>query len=150
MEVALEPKTSLPAIPAPHPVTAKEMMLVLNLMSSSPVALFLKQCSIQQKMMMAAVVRCVRREGIPEIPWRAVRTDHDALTRSLLDTNDLLSTSELSLIFSSLLATHAVTWQYDLKQSYDDRKVALGMEIGEVGRVLMNEGDAWRRALAGT
>ena len=34
--------------------------------------------------------------------------------------------------------------------SNDDRKVALGMEIGEVGRVLMNEGDAWRRALAGT
>jgi len=54
-------------------VTAKEMMVVLNLMSSSPVALFLKQCSVQQKMMMAAMVRCVRREGVPEIPWRAVR-----------------------------------------------------------------------------
>jgi origin recognition complex subunit 1 len=68
----------------------------------------------------------------------------------LQDSNDLLSTSELSLIFSSLLATHALTWAYDLKQSYDERKIALGMEIGEVGRVLMNEGDAWRRALAGT
>ena len=100
--------------------------------------------------MMAALVRCVRREGVPEIPWRAIRTDHDALTRSLLDTNDLLSTSELSLIFASLVATHAVTWACDSKQSYDERKVALGMEIGEVGRVLMNEGDAWRRALAGT
>ena len=79
-----------------------------------------------------------------------MRTDHDALTRSLVDTNDLLSSAELAIVFSSLLATHALTWAYDLKQSYDDRKVALGMEIGEVGRILMNEGEAWRRALAGT
>lgn len=79
-----------------------------------------------------------------------MRTDHDALTRSLVDSNDLLSSAELAIVFSSLLATHALTWAYDLKQSYDDRKVALGMEIGEVGRILMNEGEAWRRALAGT
>jgi origin recognition complex subunit 1 len=78
-----------------------------------------------------------------------VRADHDALTRSLLERNDLLSNSELALIFSSLLATHAVTWAFDIHKALDDRKVALGMEIGEVGRVLMNEGDAWRRALAG-
>ena len=69
VEVAQEPKDGKVE---PHPVTAKEMMVVLNLMSSSPVALFLKQCSVQQKMMMAAMVRCVRREGVPEIPWRAV------------------------------------------------------------------------------
>ena len=59
-----------------HPVTAKEMMSILNQMSSSPVALFLKQCSDQQKMMMVAVVRCIRREGIPEIPWIAVSHSH--------------------------------------------------------------------------
>lgn len=57
---------------SPHPVTAKEMMGVLNQMSSSPVALFVKSCSEQQKMMLAAMVRCVRREGVPEIQWRAV------------------------------------------------------------------------------
>jgi hypothetical protein len=73
VEVAIEPKEGNEGSTVlRHPVTAKEMMSVLNLMSSSPVALFLKQCSLQQKMMLAAVVRCVRREGIPEIPWRAV------------------------------------------------------------------------------
>lgn len=56
----------------PHPVNPKEMMAVLNLMSSSPVAMFVKSCSVQQKMMMAAVVRCVRREGVAEIAWRSV------------------------------------------------------------------------------
>lgn len=54
------------------------------------------------------------------------------------------------MILSSLLATHAVTQAYDAKVALDDRKVALGMEISEVGRVLMNEGDEWRKALAGT
>lgn len=137
-------------ISKPHPVTAREMMLVLNLMSSSPVSMFLKGCSVQQKMMLAAVVRCVRREGVPEIPWRSVRSDHDALTRSLAESNDLLSNAELALVFTSLLATHALTQAWSVRQAVDDRKVALGMEIGEVGRVLMNEGDAWRRALAGT
>lgn len=68
----------------------------------------------------------------------------------MLDTNDLLSASELALLLSSLIATHAVTQAYDTKVSVDDRKVALGMEISEVGRVLMNEGDEWRKALAGT
>jgi origin recognition complex subunit 1 len=37
----------------------------------------------------------------------------------------------------------------DMKVGLDDRRVALGMEIGEVGRVLMGEGEGWRRALAG-
>lgn len=79
-----------------------------------------------------------------------VRADHDALTRSLLESNDLLSPSELSLVFTSLIASHALTWAFDAHKAVDDRKVALGMEIGEVGRVLMGEGEGWRRALAGT
>ena len=53
-------------------VSAREMMAVLNQMSSSPVAMFVKGCSEQQKMMLAAVVRCVRREGVSEIAWRSV------------------------------------------------------------------------------
>jgi origin recognition complex subunit 1 len=126
------------------------MVAVLNAMSSSPVALFIRQCSPQQKMLLAALVRCVRREGMPEIAWHHVRTDHDALTRSLAESNDLLSDAELALVRSSLLATHALTAALDAYKSPDERRLALGMEIGEVGRVLMNEGDAWRRALAGT
>jgi origin recognition complex subunit 1 len=158
VEVALE---STP----PHPVTIREMQAVLALMSSSPVSLFLKQCSVQQKVVMAAVLRCVRREGIPEISWRSVsrsprcctvnanrkiRNDTDALTRSLLDSAELLSSAELALVLASLTASHAVTYQYDSTKALDDRKLALGMESGEVGRVLMNEGESWRRALAGT
>ncbi|WVF72804.1 hypothetical protein IAT40_007622 [Kwoniella sp. CBS 6097] len=156
----------------PHPVTAKEMMAVLQAMSASPVSKFITSCSIHQKMMLAALVRCIRREGIPEIAWGSLRNDHDALCRSLLfdlehaasrggngGEEALLSTSELALVFSSLLASHALV-STDHKTSAgggaggwggggDDKKVALGMEVGEVGRVLMGEGESWRRALAG-
>lgn len=134
----------------PKPVTAREMAAVLNAMSSSPVALFIKSCAPAQKMMLAAMVRCVRREGVPEIPWRALRADHDALTRSLAESNDLLSDAELALVRASLLATHALTAAPDIYKGGEERRVALGMEIGEVGRVLMGEGEGWRRALAGT
>ena len=79
VEVAIEPKANTST---PHPVTPKEMMVVLNLMSSSPVAMFVKHCSVQQKVMMAAVVRCVRREGLPEIPWRSVSPETQVVSRT--------------------------------------------------------------------
>ncbi len=70
VETAIESSksTGLP----PKPVTIREMSGVLKAMTSSPVALFMKQCSLHQKMMMAAMLRCIRREGVPEITWRAV------------------------------------------------------------------------------
>ncbi|WVQ68072.1 uncharacterized protein L199_006278 [Kwoniella botswanensis] len=159
------------SIGSPHPVTAKEMMSVLQAMSQSPVSKFIGGCSIQQKMMLCSLVRCIRREGLHEINWRNVKIDFDNLSRSFNifenttisinnnnnnnqdggvdDGNVLLSNSELNLILSSLLSSHALVIGTDPYKSMEDRKVVLGMEIGETGRVLMGEGESWRRALAG-
>ncbi|CAK9782561.1 P-loop containing nucleoside triphosphate hydrolase protein [Cutaneotrichosporon oleaginosum] len=131
-------------------VGPRDMALVLSAMSNSPVALFIKACGLEQKMMLAAMVRCVRREGVSEITWRALRADHDALTRALTDHTEMLSDPMLALLRAGLVASHALVVAPDLYKSGDERRLALGMEIGEVGRVLMNEGDEWRRALAGT
>lgn len=70
VEVTIETSkdTGLPR----KPVTIREMSAVLKAMTSSPVALFIKQCSLHQKMMMAAMLRCIRREGVSEISWRSV------------------------------------------------------------------------------
>lgn len=57
---------------APKPVTIKDMAGVLKAMTSSPIAMFVKQCSLHQKMMLAAMLRCIRREGLSEIAWRSV------------------------------------------------------------------------------
>jgi origin recognition complex subunit 1 len=53
----------------PAVVSVKDMQMVLKALTSSPVALFLKQCTVYEKIMLAAVLRCVRREGVPEISW---------------------------------------------------------------------------------
>jgi len=58
------------------PVTIRDMSAVLKAMTSSPVALFIKHCSLHQKMMLAAMLRCIRREGISEIAWRSVSPNH--------------------------------------------------------------------------
>ncbi|WVO13435.1 hypothetical protein L204_101051 [Cryptococcus depauperatus] len=165
VEVAIETSASsqpllLNAAPlslGPQPVNSKAMNAVLVTMSSSPVAKFIETCSLQQKMMLGALVRCVRREGITEIAWKNIKVDLDALTRSMLfDTNKaadtenrILSNSELALVLSSLVSSHALACSSDISKGADEKTVALGMEIGEVGRVLMGQSDGWRRIMAG-
>ncbi|WVQ81847.1 hypothetical protein IAT38_003974 [Cryptococcus sp. DSM 104549] len=171
VEVAIENKDKTPPPghegPGPYVVLPQQMLAVLSSMSSSPTAKFIKACSLQQKMMLAALVRCVRREGVSEVSWRNVRTDHDALSRSLqfdkaaeasasalvLTGQDagagLLSNAELALVLASLISSHALVCSVEGGKGLDERKVALGMEVGEVGRVLMHEGESWSRALAG-
>ena len=78
-----------------------------------------------------------------------VRSDHDNLLRAISDSNDILSHSELYLVFNSLIASHALTCSNERYKNMEDRKVALGLDGNEVGRVLMAEGDRWSQALAG-
>ncbi|KAJ9123931.1 hypothetical protein QFC22_000722 [Naganishia vaughanmartiniae] len=134
---------------APKPVTIKDMAAVLKAMTSSPVAMFVKQCSLHQKMMLAAMLRCIRREGLSEISWRSVRADHDNLIRAICDSNEILSDAELGLVFSSLVASHALTCTNERYKAMEDRKVAMGLDGNEVGRVLMGEGERWSQVLAG-
>ncbi|KAJ9117153.1 hypothetical protein QFC20_000296 [Naganishia adeliensis] len=133
----------------PKPVTIRDMAGVLKAMTSSPVAMFVKQCSLHQKMMLAAILRCIRREGLSEIAWRSVRSDHDNLMRAICDSNDILSDAELGIVFSSLVASHALTCTNEKYKSMEDRKVAMGLDGNEVGRVLMGEGERWSQVLAG-
>ncbi|ODN78741.1 hypothetical protein L202_04304 [Cryptococcus amylolentus CBS 6039] len=168
VEIAIEngknPQASVsgapPKPPGPQPVTSRQMNAVLIIMSSSPTAKFIQACSLQQKVMLAAVVRCVMRQGLSEVSWKSVKDDHDALTRNLLaDTTTgeagvaadaaLLSNAELAIVLSGLTSSHALLCSTDLSKGLDERKIALGMEVREVGTALTNEGDDWRRVMAG-
>ncbi|WWC71564.1 uncharacterized protein I206_105522 [Kwoniella pini CBS 10737] len=174
--------------PHPHPVTAKEMMLILNSMSNSTISKFINECSINQKMLLTCLIRCIRREGINEIFWKNLKNDFDNLLKSfnffgekgqendfirIIDVNEneeeennynynnntnlLLSNSELLIILNSLISSHALiinnnnnnNQQEQQFKIFDEKKIILGLEIGECGRVLINQGENWRRALAG-
>ena len=51
----------------------RDVTAALSAMQKSPTAAFVAGCSLHEKIMLAAVVRCVKRKGVDEIPWGDVR-----------------------------------------------------------------------------
>jgi hypothetical protein len=41
-------------------------------MQNSPTAAYLSECSLHERIMLAALIKCIKREGIEEIKWNAV------------------------------------------------------------------------------
>ena len=77
-------KTAISCIDAPprravelvHPkrraVKIPDVAEVIKLMQNSPTAAFLRGCSLHERLMLAALVKCVKREGVEEIKWGEV------------------------------------------------------------------------------
>jgi origin recognition complex subunit 1 len=42
---------------------------VIRVMQNSPTAAFLKELSLHERIMLAALVKCMKREGVDEIKW---------------------------------------------------------------------------------
>jgi origin recognition complex subunit 1 len=42
---------------------------VIRVMQNSPTAAYLRECSFHERVMVAAVVRCVKRAGVEEVAW---------------------------------------------------------------------------------
>lgn len=57
----------------PSPVKTKQILAVLVEMSKNPTAQFIRNCSFYEKVLLAAVVRLVRKSGIGECEWGKVR-----------------------------------------------------------------------------
>ena len=49
-----------------------EVKEVIQLMQNSPTAAYLRDCSFHERMMLASLVKCVKREGVEEIKWGEV------------------------------------------------------------------------------
>ena len=65
------------AVELVHPkrraVKIPDVAEVIKLMQNSPTAAFLRGCSLHERLMLAALVKCVKREGVEEIRWGEVR-----------------------------------------------------------------------------
>jgi len=46
---------------------------VVAVMQNSPTAAYLRDCSFHERMMLASLVKCVKREGVEEIKWEEVK-----------------------------------------------------------------------------
>lgn len=45
---------------------------VIHVMQNSPTAAYLRECSFHERMMLASLIKCIKREGVEEIRWGEV------------------------------------------------------------------------------
>jgi origin recognition complex subunit 1 len=60
------------AQPTRRKAIIKDIHEVMRVMQNSPTAAYLRECSFHERMMLAALVKCIKREGVDEIKWGEV------------------------------------------------------------------------------
>ncbi|KAJ7111931.1 P-loop containing nucleoside triphosphate hydrolase protein [Mycena epipterygia] len=130
---------------------------VTKQMQNSPTAAYLRECSFHERMLLVALVKCIKREGVDEIKWGEVVHQHATYVKVLEDPNvrelRMPTPNELGMVLDSLVAARALLVEGGaaaLRKAEADRKVVLNLEQGEVERVLGDVGDdRWRNILTG-
>ena len=150
---------------------------VIKIMSSSPTAAYLRDCTLHQRMMLAALLKVVRREGVDEVPWGEVFITHVSSQVHFLTSispqiqrqhliyatalapsdSELLkpyqpTPHELRCVLDTLVASRALLVEEGpiaARKAENDRRVVLNLEVGEVERVLGEVGGKdWVKVLS--
>jgi origin recognition complex subunit 1 len=115
---------------------------VIRNLQNSPTTAFLRSLSLHERILLAALLRCVRRTGVCEIPWADVSHQHHLYAGVFADSAPL--PRELEGVLDALLAARVV-----LAEARGARRVVLNLEQAEVERVLGEVGgQQWRNMLA--
>lgn len=163
MEVAAEQKKMVRAV---------DIDQIIKAMQNSPTAAYIRQCSLHERIMLAALHKCVRREGVAEIPWGQVRAHAGCWPRTgvegapqiqyqhLVYVDNLTQDDEptkkptpaqMRMVLNSLHASRAVIVEDGpaaARRPDWERKVMLNVEPPEVERVLSELGGSrWKNAL---
>ncbi|KAL7278893.1 hypothetical protein ACG7TL_006724 [Trametes sanguinea] len=137
----------------------EDVKAVIKEMQNSPTAAYLRELSFHERLMLAALIKCVRKEGVEEIRWADVQHQHLVYLNLLSGSTDdedpaptrRPSADELLLVLDALLASHALIAEDGAaiaRKAEGERRVALNLEYGEVERVLGEVGGPrWRNAL---
>ncbi|KAF8519581.1 P-loop containing nucleoside triphosphate hydrolase protein [Gautieria morchelliformis] len=127
---------------------------VIAAMQNSPTAAYLQDCSLHEKIMLASLLKCVKREGVDEIRWGDVTHQHLIYMNILTGEDDPKrkpTNIELCLVLESLAASRAILVEEGVlasRKPQGDRRVILNVEAGEVERVLSDMGGQnWKNAL---
>jgi len=155
------------AAPGRKEAKAAQVMEVIKVMQNSPTAAYLRDCSFHEKVMLASVIKVIKREGVDEVKWGEVRlflascrfyyanpqvqVEHQhimyipVLTTS--DTSKRPTRYETLSVLESLVASKALLVEEGVavsRKGDDERRVLLNLELGEVERVLSEVGDRWK------
>ncbi|KAG8960000.1 Origin recognition complex, subunit 1 [Tulasnella sp. 408] len=68
-------------------VKMKDMTEVIKAMQHSPNAAFVRECSFVERVVLAAIIKCVKREGVSEVKWGEVRSFKESKLAPLLERN---------------------------------------------------------------
>ncbi|KAF8323765.1 P-loop containing nucleoside triphosphate hydrolase protein [Clavulina sp. PMI_390] len=134
------------------PVKTKDISEVMAEMQNSPTAAYIRDCSFHERIMLAALWKCLKRSGLSVVKWDDVAYQHSNLLAVLpqdLDSQRRPSYGELLIVLDSLTATRAILIE-DVRRGVADgeRKMMLNLEEAEVLRVLGETGGPkWRSFL---
>ncbi|KAF9260238.1 P-loop containing nucleoside triphosphate hydrolase protein [Marasmius fiardii PR-910] len=136
--------------------TAKspDILAVMQMMQNSPTAAYLRECSLHERIMLASLVKCIKREGVPAVNLGDVQYQHLIYVDSLTSEDDPRrrpTLSELDIVLQSLIGTRAMLLEDGaaaMRKPEGERKVALNLDQSEVERVLSDVGgDIWKKIL---
>ncbi|KAF9227182.1 P-loop containing nucleoside triphosphate hydrolase protein [Gyrodon lividus] len=127
---------------------------IIRVMHNSPTAAFLRELSLHERIMLAALVKCVKREGVEEIKLGEIQHQHLIYVDTLGEGESIRKPTlgELTFVLDSLLASRAMLMEDGFtaaRKPVSERKVILNLEQAEVERVLGDVGGSlWRNALS--
>ncbi|KAG9002074.1 Origin recognition complex, subunit 1 [Tulasnella sp. JGI-2019a] len=134
-------------------VKMPEITAVIKAMQNSPTSAYLKDCSFVERIILAALMKCVKREGVNEVKWGDITQQCLILFEQLRDDGGMTRPShhQLRFVLINLVASKAVIVETgaaaDRKSVYD-RLVMMNMENGEVVRALSEVGgEKWENML---
>ncbi|KAG6334745.1 hypothetical protein ID866_4346 [Astraeus odoratus] len=139
---------------AGRPGEARDVQAALAALQRSPTAAFVNTCSLHERIMLVALIRCVKREGVEEIQWDKIREQHINYTYALGtgESTRVPRPGELTVVLDSLLASRAILMEDGptaARKPMADRRVILNLEQAEVERVLGEVGgQPWKQALS--
>jgi origin recognition complex subunit 1 len=67
-----ERRTIEVAQPDKRTATIKDVQEVFRAMQHNPITAYLQECSFHERLMLASLVKCMKREGVEEIKWGEV------------------------------------------------------------------------------
>ncbi|KAG6866272.1 hypothetical protein C0991_006368 [Blastosporella zonata] len=133
---------------------APEVKEVIKVMQNSPTAAYLRECSFHERMMLASLIKCIKREGVLEIKWGEVQHQHLIYMNVLTSPSDPTrkpTPGELTLVLDSLVSSRAMLIEDGAtiqRKPEGDRLVVLTLDQGEVERVLGEVGGTrWKNVL---
>ncbi|KAG8963633.1 Origin recognition complex, subunit 1 [Tulasnella sp. 425] len=147
VETVYNPQGSSPV------VRMKDMTEVIKAMQNSPNAAFVRECSFVERVVLAAIIKCVKREGVSEVKWGEVTKQCVVLFEQLRDDLTLTKPTHerLRFVLQSLVASKAIILESGAaadRKDISERLVMLNMETGEVVRALSDVGKSrWENVL---